>query len=212
MILVFCPSLALMENQIAYLRTVGFDAECINHTTPYDDRDTIISQLSSLDFFYITPEMYASNFNLRSILIDMLDQEEISLVVVDEAHVIEDKIEFRPDFSEIKKLRKKFQNVGWLALTTCSRENSRGIAASLKMIDPTFIYEPSTRRDIFYDVRYFDDSQSESLEESRRKGFKVLEDSIANFFTESQTSGIIYVTRDCLADLISEHLNYCFKS
>lgn len=179
-----------MENQVIYLQKQGFAAVAFNSNTDYDERREIINNLeedpSSIEFLFVTPEMFVSNDFLKPVLKNMLENGDITLVVVDEAHSIRDKIEFRPDLAVLGDLRSKYINVQWVALTTVSLRMLPTIVESLQMDLKSlkFIKAPVVRENIFYDV-----CLSKDLANSLVK-------SIHEFSNHTkEISGIIYVDR-----------------
>jgi ATP-dependent DNA helicase RecQ len=177
-----------MENQVIYLTNKGFNAESFNSTTDYDKRDEIIEDLqkdpSPIQFLYLTPEMFVSNYYLANILRDLIARKKITMVVADEAHMIEDKKFERETFLSLPKLREELPDVQWVALTTISQSMLPSLKSSLKMIKPVVVKAPTARENIFYDVIVTKDS------------FAALKKTIKKFTTRegsSETSGIVYV-------------------
>lgn len=192
-----------MENQTIYLKQKGFVAESFNQFTTYARRDEIIESLDaiplSINFLYVTPEMFHSNSRLAYKLKVMMECDRISLVVVDEAHLIEDKKTTRSSFAELKEFRRDFESVQWVALTTISQAMRRSLESSLGMQEPVeFIKAPTARTNIFYDVvitQNGKDVLKQSIEE-----FSMGEDS-------SEKSGIVYVGSISHAIFLSQFLN-----
>lgn len=203
--MVFSPSLALMANQISYLQSRGFVAKAFNSETDDDDRQEIIEKLqqrASIDFLFLTPEMFYSphQHQLRTILYTLLKNGVISMVVFDEAHLIQDAIAFRPLFEKIGELRKDFENVQFVALTTISQQMLPSLADALNMNlnNVEFINAPIARENIFYDVLLTDNVATTLVEsifefsEHAKKGF----------------SGIIYVDRNEDAEQFAKFLEH----
>jgi ATP-dependent DNA helicase Q5 len=89
--IVFQPLLALMKNQLDYLRSMKIPAETINSTTGVPDRNRIIGDLkakvTNTKFLYITPEQAATDF-FKDLLRNLVQFRKIAYVAVDEAHCV----------------------------------------------------------------------------------------------------------------------------
>lgn len=83
--LVISPLIPLMKDQVEALRRRGIRAAALTHLLDQRDRDEIESALSeqSIDILYVSPErLHTASFER------LLLRQEISLIAVDEAHVV----------------------------------------------------------------------------------------------------------------------------
>jgi len=76
-----------MKDQVDALRDLGIQAELINSTISYPEQQEILNELSKNDdtikFLYIAPERLNSSQFIR-----VLQNIDISLIAIDEAHCI----------------------------------------------------------------------------------------------------------------------------
>ena len=112
--MVVSPLIALMQDQVDRLKSNGIAAEFINSTLTASEvaRVQERAQKGQLKILYVAPERLAlPRFHsfLRSL--------DVSLIAVDEAHCISEwGHEFRPDYSNLKTLRRDFPAVPLIAL------------------------------------------------------------------------------------------------
>ncbi|MBL8217059.1 MAG: DNA topoisomerase 3 [Bryobacterales bacterium] len=136
--IVISPLIALMEDQVAKLRSFGFHAERIHSgLTRAASRQVCIDYLNgNLDFLFIAPERFrVPGFP------EMLAKRKPSLVCIDEAHCISQwGHDFRPDYRRIGPYLESFRPSPVLALTaTATPRVQQDIAAQLQLQGPRFI-------------------------------------------------------------------------
>ncbi len=121
--LVISPLIALMKDQVDNLKANGIKAEFLNSTLPSFEIANI--QKESLEekikILYIAPERLAlpafQNF---------LKKLKVSLIAIDEAHCISEwGHDFRPDYRNLKILKKFYPNVPLIALTATATKKVR---------------------------------------------------------------------------------------
>lgn len=85
MTLVFSPLKALMNEQVKYLNSIGISSAFINSSNSKEENDNIILQAlnNEIKILYITPEREKDDIWKKSVV-----NMKISMVVIDEAHVI----------------------------------------------------------------------------------------------------------------------------
>lgn len=210
-VLVISPNISLITNQVAYLSSLRIPVTSFTSVITYFNRRDLIkrfrdSEANPYQFLFLTPEMLIKGSeSIRELVRTMMDEGDISLIVMDDAHMIIDtEIEFRHCFSEMGNLRRRSAKIPWVALTTASSEAMDRIGRALNMEDPKIIKGPSTRRNIFYDVRKFPVNSDikeliEDLIETNEQPEKYVTKKIYD-------SGIIYCQTNEEADRIAEKL------
>ena len=120
---VVSPLIALMKDQVDGLRAHGIAAGFINSslTAAQIARVHQMARDGALKILYVAPERLASpEFQ------DFLRGVELSLFAIDEAHCISEwGHEFRPDYRNLKTLRRDFPEVPIVALTATATEQVR---------------------------------------------------------------------------------------
>jgi ATP-dependent DNA helicase RecQ len=113
--LVVSPLIALMKNQIDYLRSHGIAAARMDSSLTEDEAKEASSQLQSgaLKLLYVAPE----RFNNERFL-ERIRRTSIALFAVDEAHCISEwGHNFRPDYLKLAAIAKELKAERILALT-----------------------------------------------------------------------------------------------
>ena len=101
--LVVSPLIALMRDQVRFLRESGVEAHALTSGNTEEETEAVWQALSdnSLKLLYIAPERLASGGTLH-----MLRRAGVSLIAVDEAHCVSQwGHDFRPDYLRIGELR-----------------------------------------------------------------------------------------------------------
>lgn len=130
--IVVSPLIALMHDQVDALLEVGVDAAFLNSTLDgYQQRD--IEQrfnAGTLKLLYVAPERL-----LQERTLSMLEQGQVSLFAIDEAHCVSQwGHDFRPEYRQLRTLHTRFANVPRIALTATADERTRNeIAVELNL-------------------------------------------------------------------------------
>lgn len=121
--IVVSPLIALMQDQIVALEQMNIRAAAINSSMAANDVSTVKQQLrtGALDLLYVAPERL-----VMPELLDMLDQCNIALFAIDEAHCVSQwGHDFRPDYVHLALLAERFPNVPRIALTATADAPTR---------------------------------------------------------------------------------------
>ena len=121
--IVISPLISLMKDQVDALQTNGITTDFINSTLSQNEITSVMDKAKKgeIKILYIAPERLAVlGFE------DFLHTLKISLVAIDEAHCISEwGHDFRPDYGNLKMLRKKFPRIPLIALTATATEKVR---------------------------------------------------------------------------------------
>ena len=149
--IVVSPLIALMKDQVDALRTSGIAATYLNSTL---DRQEAKARWRGLHrgryrMLYVAPE----RLMLDSFLEHALNWD-IAQFAIDEAHCISEwGHDFRPEYRELKKLRKHLPDVPIMALTATATERVRAdIIKELKLRDPRVYVASFNRPNLTYRV------------------------------------------------------------
>jgi ATP-dependent DNA helicase RecQ len=121
--IVVSPLISLMKDQVDALQTSGIAATFLNSTL---DRQQAIERLRGLNrgeyrLLYVAPERLMLDTFLERAL-----NWNIAQIAIDEAHCISEwGHDFRPEYRELKKLRKHLPDVPIIALTATATERVR---------------------------------------------------------------------------------------
>ena len=121
--IVVSPLVALMEDQVAGLKLIGVEAETINSSKDRNENVAIWSRVVSgkVRLLYISPERL-----LAERMIKALEKQPISLIAIDEAHLISRwGPSFRPEYEALTRIRETFLNVPILALTATADKSTQ---------------------------------------------------------------------------------------
>ena len=122
--LVISPLIALMEDQVAKLKALGFAVECIHSgRRRMDSREACRDYLAGkLQFLFIAPErLRVTGFP------EMLAKRPVSLIVVDEAHCISQwGHDFRPDYRRLGQYVPSLRPAPVIALTATATPSRAG--------------------------------------------------------------------------------------
>ncbi|AGL17926.1 DNA helicase RecQ [Actinoplanes sp. N902-109] len=120
---VISPLIALMQDQVDALRTLGVRAGFLNSTQDPDER-RLTEQLflaGELDLLYVAPEGLGVPSTQR-----LLDRGRIALFAIDEAHCVAQwGHDFRPDYLNLSMLHERWPDVPRIALTATATSATR---------------------------------------------------------------------------------------
>ena len=120
---VISPLIALMQDQVGALKTLGVRAGFLNSTQDgYERRRVETAFLAGdLDLLYLAPERLRTESTVR-----LLDRGTVALFAIDEAHCVSQwGHDFRPDYLELSALHERWPRVPRIALTATATEATR---------------------------------------------------------------------------------------
>ncbi|HEV8566978.1 MAG TPA: RecQ family ATP-dependent DNA helicase [Actinoplanes sp.] len=129
---VISPLIALMQDQVDALRTLGVRAGFLNSTQGFDERRLVEQEFvaGELDLLYVAPEGLGVPATQR-----LLDRGKIALFAIDEAHCVSQwGHDFRPDYLGLSMLHERWPEVPRIALTATATSATRDeIATRLRL-------------------------------------------------------------------------------
>ncbi|TDD35248.1 DNA helicase RecQ [Actinomadura sp. KC06] len=159
---VVSPLIALMQDQVDALRTLGVQAGFLNSTQDLDERRVVEAQFvaGELDLLYLAPE------RLRlPATIDLLDRADVSLFAIDEAHCVSQwGHDFRPDYLTLSGLHERWPHVPRIALTATATDATRAeIASRLRLEQARHFIASFDRPNIQYRIEPKTDAKRQLL-------------------------------------------------
>ncbi len=166
-VVVVCPLIALMEDQIARLNSVGLKAAYLGN----NQTDDVLCAIENGEytFVFVSPESSLCNNRWRQMFANKTYQERLIGVCVDEAHCIthwglassnKKKSAFRIWYSRLNELRSLVaKGTPFLALTaTATRQTRHQIFEMLEMESPVELVESPNRPNVTFVVQKIDNS------------------------------------------------------
>jgi ATP-dependent DNA helicase RecQ len=146
------PLIALMKDQVDALKANGLAADFINSALPQTEVRHVQTEALAgrLRILYVAPERLAIE-GFRA----FLDRLDVSLIAVDEAHCISEwGHDFRPDYRNLKALRRLLPEAPVIALTaTATLRVREDIVGELALRDCRFFVSSFNRPNLTYDIR-----------------------------------------------------------
>ncbi|KAK9131431.1 hypothetical protein Sjap_011918 [Stephania japonica] len=198
-VLVVCPLIALMENQVMSLKEKKIAVEYLSSTQKPPVREKIYEDLDSakptLKLLYVTPELIATAGFMPK-LKKVYNRGLLNLIAIDEAHCVSTwGHDFRPSYRKLSSLRNHLPSVPILALTaTAVPKVQKDVIELLCLENPVVLRSSFNRPNIFYEVRYKD-----LLEDTKDDLLKLLKAS-------GNVCSIIYCLERASCDDLSAHL------
>jgi ATP-dependent DNA helicase RecQ len=189
--IVISPLIALMQDQVDYLKQQGIRAAFVNSSLAPQLIDEILADINQYQLIYIAPERL-----VQDRFFQCLKDAVISFFVIDEAHCISQwGHDFRPEYRELYWLKKHFPDKAIAAFTaTATPQVSQDICTQLKMQSPQVIQSSFDRANLIIRIQ--------------ERG-KLNEQLLTYLDQNKNSSGIIYAaTRkkvDELHDLLLKH-------
>ena len=146
------PLIALMKDQVDGLKANGLPAEFINSSLSPSQINRIQAEACSgaVRILYLAPERLAT-----AGFLSFLRGLEVSLIAVDEAHCISEwGHDFRPDYRNLRRLRREFPSAPLMALTATATERVRlDIIEQLELRQHRSFVASFNRPNLNYEVR-----------------------------------------------------------
>ncbi|WP_414752371.1 DNA helicase RecQ [Anabaena sp. CCY 9910] len=153
---VVSPLIALMQDQVEALRNNNISATFLNSSlNAYQVRSREEAILNGkVRLLYVAPERLLSERFLP--FLDLVNEKVgISIFAIDEAHCVSEwGHDFRPEYRQLKSLRRRYPNVPVLALTATATDRVRSdIIQQLGLKQPSIHLASFNRQNLYYEVR-----------------------------------------------------------
>ncbi len=156
LVLVVSPLIALMREQVAFLRSLGIEARVLNSTLGPDEwrANAEAAATGRVRLLYLAPETLGSPRASA-----LLERATVDLLAIDEAHCISEwGHDFRPEYRTLGDIRKRIKGRSGpppcLALTATATERVRAdIVAELGLVGSKVYVAGFDRPNIFLEVR-----------------------------------------------------------
>jgi len=167
--IVVSPLIALMQDQAAQLAQMGIPAALLNSSQSWHEQRDTERRAEGGEFrlLYLSPERLA-----KKEMLQWLVKVPVSFFAIDEAHCISEwGHEFRPDYRQLKLLRKEFPGKPIAAFTASATQRVRhDIIDQLNLKEPGRFIASFHRKNLNYQVVACDSrTQEEKLLEILRK-------------------------------------------
>ena len=190
--LVVSPLLALMKDQLDFLKAHNIPAASLDSTLNYDEYRQVVADVKAnkLKILMVSVERF-KNERFRM----LMEGVAISLLVVDEAHCISEwGHNFRPDYLKLPRYKEALNIPQTLLLTaTATKKVKLDMAAKFSIADDAIIQTGFYRSNLNLQVLSVDEKQ-------KNAELKAL---VARF---AGRSGIVYVTLQHTAERVASYL------
>lgn len=160
---VISPLIALMQDQVMALKELGIKAAFINSSLNIEEvfqiKEAMIND--ELDIVYVAPErLDTADF------LDCLSDCKLALFAIDEAHCVSQwGHDFRPSYTELSKLKKRFEDVPRMALTaTADLRTQQDIIKYLSLEKARIFISSFDRKNIRYKIQAKNNERKQLLD------------------------------------------------
>ena len=154
--IVISPLIALMHDQVDRLRVNGIPATFINSSLSPTERTRReqAAVTGRLKLLYVAPERLLGE-NFLYLLDGVENNVGLSLLAVDEVHCVSEwGHDFRPEYRQLGRLRKRYPDIPLMALTATATERVQDdILTQLRLRDPYIHIASFNRPNLYYEVR-----------------------------------------------------------
>ena len=193
---IFSPLVSLIQDQVDGMAEAGVGAASLGSVTGGGGGADALARLrdlpahGDLKVLYLTPEKFARSAAARRALEALRARGLLSRFVVDEAHCVSSwGHDFRPDYLELRRIRREFPSVPIMALTaTADARVVADVSATLALRQDAFLWTASFNRPrLRYEVR------------PKTSKPKAIEQIAAHVSAHADESGLVYCLsrRDC---------------
>lgn len=182
--IVISPLIALMKDQVDGLVANGIEANFFNSTQSLEAQQELFNALENdkLKLLYVAPESLSQ-------LDGIINDKKVSLIAIDEAHCISAwGHDFRPAYTQLSYLKKRFVNTPIIALTATADKATRSDIKSQLNINNA--------------VEHISSFDRPNLSLEVRSGTNRMAQILDFIYQRPNQSGIIY----CLSRKITENL------
>lgn len=149
--IVVSPLISLMKDQVQALKSNGIKADFFNSSISSQEENEVITKAinGDLQLLYVSPE------KLISVKDTWLQQLNIKLVAIDEAHCVSMwGHDFRPEYTQLKVFRNSLPEVPFMALTATADKSARkDIEEQLGLTNSKLFISSFDRKNLSIEVR-----------------------------------------------------------
>ncbi|HHP7232560.1 MAG TPA: DNA helicase RecQ [Xenococcaceae cyanobacterium] len=154
--IVVSPLIALMQDQVDALQDNGLGATFLNSTLSYPEERSRQQAIlaGKIKLLYVAPERLL-NSKFGNFLAQISHSIGISAIAIDEAHCVSEwGHDFRPEYRQLKQLRRQYPQVPILALTaTATKRVQQDIIQQLELRQPQVHLASFNRPNLHYEVK-----------------------------------------------------------
>ena len=187
--IVISPLIALIENQVNNLQSLGVKAIGLKGGLKFNEIDKLLDNCiyGNYKFLYLSPERLQ-----QELVQERIKSMNVSMFVIDEAHCISQwGHDFRPAYLSCSILRELHPTPPMVALTaTATKRVSEDIISSLELTYPLVIKDSFFRKNIGLEVQFTED----------KRGY------LKQYCQQVQQIAIIYVRSRRMAEELSKFL------
>ncbi len=148
---VVSPLISLMMDQVRQLKALGVEAEVLNSSLTFEEynMNKTLVRTGQTKLLFLAPETL-----MKPDVLDLLSEVQLDCLTIDEAHCISDwGHDFRPEYRQLKDVRKRFPQAVCLAMTATATPRVRqDIKDNLHLQSAPEFLVSFNRPNLFYEV------------------------------------------------------------